>query len=142
MDEKGMAGSLKNVEWESVDMATVPQEDMDKWEEAWSKFFLKHTKEELFREATKRQFLLLPCNTCADVMEDEQLAARDYWMKVHHDELGAEITYPGAPYKLSLTPWRIQRRAPMIGEHNKEIYQEELGLSTDKLILLRQAGII
>ena len=137
-----MAGPLEGVEWESVDMATVPQEDIDKWEKAWSAFFLMHTREELHREAIKRHFLLLPCNTTVEIMKDEQLAARDYWVKVRHDELADEITYPGASYKMSLTPGRIQQRAPMVGEHNAEIYQGELGLSTDKLNLLRQAGVI
>jgi crotonobetainyl-CoA:carnitine CoA-transferase CaiB-like acyl-CoA transferase len=40
------------------------------------------------------------------------------------------------------TPWRISRRAPLIGEHNKEIYQEELGFSREEMLLLKEARII
>jgi crotonobetainyl-CoA:carnitine CoA-transferase CaiB-like acyl-CoA transferase len=39
-------------------------------------------------------------------------------------------------------PWRISRRAPLIGEHNQEIYEEELGLSKDETRLLKEAGVI
>ena len=40
------------------------------------------------------------------------------------------------------TPIQIPRRAPLIGEHNEEIYVKELGLSHDDLIALVEAGII
>ena len=52
------------------------------------------------------------------------------------------INLPGAPVKLSETPCVKRRRAPHIGEHNKEIYVEELGYSDEDLVLLRQAGVI
>jgi crotonobetainyl-CoA:carnitine CoA-transferase CaiB-like acyl-CoA transferase len=40
------------------------------------------------------------------------------------------------------TPWTLGRRAPMIGEHNHQIYLEELGLSRDELLLLKHTGAI
>ena len=52
------------------------------------------------------------------------------------------LTYPGAPYLLSETPWRIRKPAPLIGEHNLEVFEEELGLSRDRILLLKQAGVI
>jgi crotonobetainyl-CoA:carnitine CoA-transferase CaiB-like acyl-CoA transferase len=36
----------------------------------------------------------------------------------------------------------IRRRAPLIGEHNEEIYKKELGLSAEELMVLKQSGII
>jgi crotonobetainyl-CoA:carnitine CoA-transferase CaiB-like acyl-CoA transferase len=39
-------------------------------------------------------------------------------------------------------PWRIQRRAPLIGEHNEEIYLGELGFSKEQLTAYRTRGII
>jgi formyl-CoA transferase len=42
----------------------------------------------------------------------------------------------------SETPWRISRRAPLIGEHNREVYEKELGLSKEELTDLRAKGII
>jgi crotonobetainyl-CoA:carnitine CoA-transferase CaiB-like acyl-CoA transferase len=62
-------------------------------------------------------------------------------MEVEHPELGTSITYPGPFAHLSLTPYSIRRRAPLIGEHKQEVYQE-LGISPEELISLKEAGII
>ena len=50
--------------------------------------------------------------------------------------------YPGPPYKLSETPWRLKNAAPSIGQHNLEIYCDELGLSANDLDALTGAGAI
>ena len=76
------------------------------------------------------------------MLESTQLAAREFWQKVEHPELGTTLTYPGAFANASEAPPRISRRAPRIGEHNQEIYEQELGLSTEELKTLKQAGVI
>jgi crotonobetainyl-CoA:carnitine CoA-transferase CaiB-like acyl-CoA transferase len=40
------------------------------------------------------------------------------------------------------TPWKIYRRAPLIGEHNQEIYEKELGLSKEDMAILKANGVI
>jgi crotonobetainyl-CoA:carnitine CoA-transferase CaiB-like acyl-CoA transferase len=40
------------------------------------------------------------------------------------------------------TPWKIQRRAPLIGEHNEEVYEKELGLSKEQVTILKANGVI
>ena len=143
MDEEGMADALKDVEdWESLDFSSITQEKMEAWEEAIGKFFMQHSMTELHEEAQKRFVFLAPCYTPRDIAEDKQLDSRDFWVDVEHPELDTTLKYPGAPCKLSLTPWRIYRRAPRIGEHNKEVYQGELGLTNNDLVILKQAGII
>ena len=37
---------------------------------------------------------------------------------------GRTLRMPGAPYQLSATPWRMQRPAPRLGEHNAEVWAE------------------
>ena len=56
--------------------------------------------------------------------QNPQLTARGFFVPVRHDELGATLTYPGAPYVFSRTPWRIRRRPPLLGEHNEEVLAE------------------
>ena len=75
-------------------------------------------------------------------MESAQLAARNYYVQVEHAELGETITYPGAPCKMTETPCQILGRAPLIGEHNEEIYVKELGMSPRRLHELKQVKII
>lgn len=53
-----------------------------------------------------------------------QLVQRGFFVPVAHDELGLTLTYPGTPYVFSRTPWRIRRRAPLVGEHNDEVFAE------------------
>ncbi len=103
---------------------------------------MTHTKAELLDGAVKRNVMLYPVSTTADIMENAQLAARSFWVEIDHPELGTTITYPGAFVHSSEAPIRISRRAPLIGEHNREILEKELGIPGDKLIALKQAGVI
>jgi len=139
-----MAGALKEVkDWQAVDMSKVTQDEMERWEKAFRAFFAQKTKAELLEEAKAKHIYLMPSNTPRDLAEDEQLAARNYWVEVDHfDHLGTTVTHPGAPFMMSLTPWRIQRRAPLIGEHNVEILGAELGLSKQKLEALKASNVI
>ena len=143
MDEEGMADeALKGIDWDAFDMAAASREFHQRIEDKIGRFFAAHTKEELFTEAVKRRIMLYPVNTPADIAVSPQLAAREYWVEVEHTELGACISYPGTFLKSSEVSCSLRRRAPLIGEHNHEIYQQELGLSDDQLAALREAGII
>ena len=66
-------------------------------------------------------------NAPEEAFEDEHFKARGFQVRVQHEDLQREITYPGAPYVFSRSPWAISRRAPKLGEHDAEIAQE-LGL--------------
>ena len=143
MDEKGMATDwLKAQEWEKFDPGNATQEDFDRIMEPVAKFLLGITKKEFLEEAVKRRIMGYPVSTAKDIMENPQLKQREVWQELEHPELSAKITYPGTWVKLSQSLCGIQRKAPLIGEHNREIYVEEMGISEDDLVLLKQAGSI
>ena len=143
MVEEGMASEeLRQVKWEEIDINYITQEQEDKWEEEFTRFFLTQPKERLAKEGLKRGTLLMPCSSISEVVQDEQLKSRDFWVKVKHPELGDSITYPGATFKSDEAPWKIWRRAPLIGEHNEEIYEGELGFSREDLLILKQGNVI
>jgi crotonobetainyl-CoA:carnitine CoA-transferase CaiB-like acyl-CoA transferase len=50
--------------------------------------------------------------------------------------------YPGPFVKASETRCEVSKRAPLIGEHNEEIYMGELGFSKEDLVRLKQSGTI
>ena len=137
-----MAGGLRDVNWEEFDLTTVEPELAEQWFETIARFFLTHTKAELYEEATKRRITLVPANSIADIFRDEQLSARNYWQEVSHTELEAALTYPGHPYGPYFPFGQISRRAPRLGEHNQDIYQNELGFSADERVTLREANVI
>lgn len=142
MDSEGLAPDfLKQIEWDAFDVTKVSQEEFNQLEETIGVFFRKHNRAELYEEALKRDMMLYPVATSQDIYEDPQLGARDFWTAVDHGELGT-ITYPETFVKLSATPCSIRRRAPLIGEHNQAIYEQELGFAKERLVMLKQAGII
>lgn len=76
-----------------------------------------------------------------ELMDDPQYRARGFFQAIDHP-LAGPITYPGAPFRMSETPWRLERAAPLLGEHNEEIYLGRLGLSKGDLVRLRGIGAI
>jgi len=106
------------------------------------RFFLTMTKREIYAEGLKRRIFLAPVATAADIADDDQLKARDFWVTVPHDTLGRSLTFPGPFAKMSATPIGSTTRAPRIGEHNDEIYRGLLGLSLDRMATLHAAGAI
>ena len=142
MDKEGMSDDfLREIDWDKFDMGQVTQEVWSHMERLMVKFFQAHTKEELYGEALRLNIMIYPVSTPKDIAGNRQLEIREYWLQVEHPELGETLTYPGAAIKASLTPTQIRRRAPLIGEHNEEIYGE-LGLSKGDLVILKQTGVI
>lgn len=144
MNEKEMAPDwLQEFDWVNDYSAdVVSQETVDRVEEVIGKFFSTMTMEEIFSEALKRKLPLAPVYSAKEICEEQQLKVRDFWQKVDHEELGCTINYVGCPVKLSPFEGRVWRKAPKIGEHNSEIYQELLGLPKEQIVLLKQANVI
>lgn len=123
--EQAAPDFFKEVNWDILNIAETTDEQLDKLMEPVGEFFLKYTKAELHEEASRRGIMLYPVFSSKDVVEDAQLKSRGFWVDVEHPELGTTITYPEAPVKFTETPITIRHRAPLIGEHNNEIYLEE-----------------
>ena len=101
----------------------------------------EHTMEEI-SQAAKREGV--PCSsvrTMKDLEVDEQLIDRDFFIEIEHPEVG-KLKYPGAPYKLSVTPWVVNRPAPLLGEHNEYVYCQMLDCTRQDLLKMKQAGVI
>ena len=106
-------------------------------------------KYELMREAHKRRgHIYGVVQSPAEVMESEQYAARGYFADMDnpaHSSSGKAIgaaKYPGAPFIMSATPWRQRGPAPALGQHNKEVFCGELGLTAAELGRLRATGAV
>ncbi len=118
-----------------------PIAEYERVKEAVTDFTRSHTKAELFAEALKRQVLLAPCTTPADLVESTQLAARDYFWHVPSPADGRDVAVPGAFAKLPRSPLASPRPAPSLGEHNVEVYGNLLGITPEELAALRGSGI-
>ena len=142
MDSEGVGDDhLRNMKWEDYDLMQSSQEEIDAIESPLARFFQTHTMAELYQGAVEKRIMLYPLSDSKAIAENPQLADRDFWVRVDHPELGASIDYPGPFMKASRTPCRIRRRAPLIGEHNGEVYGE-LGLNRKEIERLEGAGVI
>jgi crotonobetainyl-CoA:carnitine CoA-transferase CaiB-like acyl-CoA transferase len=133
---------LGEFDFAGFDVAGMTQEILDRLAEPTLRFFAKRTKAELYHRALTHRIQLYPLSTPADIVADPQLAGRGYWVDLEHPELDATIRYPGAFVQASETPAEVWRRPPLIGEHNAEVYMDELGLTADALVALSEAGAI
>ncbi len=105
-----------------------------------AKYLMELTKDEIFHRG---QALGLPCwptNTPREMFEDPHHRARGFWIAVDHPSHGT-VEYPGPPWQLAKTPVQVRRAAPLVGEHNLDVYGE-LGYSPDEVSALRSSGII
>jgi crotonobetainyl-CoA:carnitine CoA-transferase CaiB-like acyl-CoA transferase len=92
--------------------------------------------------ALQRALLIAPILTIEEMAQSEQLAARGYWRELHHPELGRAVRYPGPFGHFSKSPITYRHRPPTVGEHNQEIYVNELGMTEQQLAELRHKGVI
>jgi crotonobetainyl-CoA:carnitine CoA-transferase CaiB-like acyl-CoA transferase len=76
-----------------------------------------------------------------DILEDANLAFRGFWFQLEYPELQSTIPHPKQFIRSSENTVETQFRAPLIGEHNAEIYAE-LGLSMGQVIALKEAKVI
>lgn len=81
-----------------------------------------------------------PINSVDKVLEDPQVLAREMIVEVEHPIAG-NLKMPGVPIKLSETPGKIRRPAPVLGQHTEEVLKEILGLSNDAIEALREKDI-
>jgi crotonobetainyl-CoA:carnitine CoA-transferase CaiB-like acyl-CoA transferase len=74
---------------------------------------------------------------------DEDPATGDWglWPVVDHPRMG-RVRVDGLPAHLSSTDWRIERAAPLLGQHNGYVYGELLGLSQTEIDDLRGEGVL
>jgi benzylsuccinate CoA-transferase BbsE subunit len=142
MQKEGLADEwIMQFEWEKHDLATATQETQSRLEAYVEKLFVRYTKLELYYEGLKQDIKIFPAYSPKDVIKDPQLQSRGIWMNIEHSELNDRINYAGFFFKATEHPPEIPIRAPLIGEHNQEIYRQ-LGMSGEDIVRLKQASII
>lgn len=142
--ESGEARDLALPAWRKrlTAMEPLAAEERAYVEETLSAFCKARKKEALVAEAQNRGLGWAPVFSPGEIVESRQLADREYWVRVAHDDIGESFIYPGAPYRLSETPWRQRGRAPHIGEHNEQVYSGLLGIDAAELRRLKLKMVV
>lgn len=141
--ETGDDGGLNSPRWREKLAVPGPLErdELELVDTTIAAFVAKGTKLELVEEAQRRGLGWAPVLSPRELAENKQLAAREYWVTVTHEDIGEAFQYPGAPFRATKTPWMQRGRAPHIGEHNAEVYGE-LGLDEAELRRLRMRMVV
>jgi len=143
-EDKFDTDDLDAIDWEKMGYGAITPELMLQLGGPLGEFFTGHTRAELVQGSLDRRILLFPVATPAALQGHPQLEARGYFKEIEHPELGETVQYPGAFIKSGdgRDIAGIYRRPPLIGEHNVQIYQEEMGLSSSELETLKRSGVI
>ena len=95
----------------------------------------------LFEASGERRLVFGMAQDAGDMVGCPHLEARGFFHEVDHPMVGT-ATYPGMGAALSDYPAQAPTPAPLLGQHNREVYCDELGMSNDELLALRYAGVI
>jgi crotonobetainyl-CoA:carnitine CoA-transferase CaiB-like acyl-CoA transferase len=78
----------------------------------------------------------------ADIIDNPQLKARDYWVNLESPSTGAPVKYPKYFFLSNQTRNFVETAAPVVGEYNHTIYGNELKLSEQEIRKLEEADVI
>lgn len=141
LDAEGMAGELAEDKWKDPWYRVQP-ESVKVIDRVLANFTITRKKQHLYDEAVKRGLEVAPVNTVADIAVDRQLASKNVFVPVEHEYLATTSDYLRFSPILSESPPSPPRRAPLIGEHNVQVYQQELGITKREYSRLKRAGVI
>jgi len=113
----------------------------DEFDAIFMPWLLERTKQEITEMAGAIKLNIGAINTIEDVLNDKHLNSRGAFAEIEHPVAGT-LTYPGRPFVAPETPWILRSPAPLLGEHNEEIYCKRLGYTEQDLVKLKQIGVI
>jgi crotonobetainyl-CoA:carnitine CoA-transferase CaiB-like acyl-CoA transferase len=113
----GRPPELLDPKLENVQNRLPLRQEIDRLMEART---LNYGVQDFFDEFQSLRLAAAPINPPSAFLADEQTKQRNYVATVEHPHLGRH-GFPGDPYRFSASPWRIERGAPLLGEHQVKI---------------------
>ncbi len=121
LEAQGVAGPLSDPEF--ADPAHRASHYGEVWR-AMKRLAEKNDGETLYRLGQSAGLPWGVIRAPEETAEDAHLRARGHFVELDHPELGRHVTYPGAPFLAHASPWRMDRRPPLLGEHTDEVRGE------------------
>jgi crotonobetainyl-CoA:carnitine CoA-transferase CaiB-like acyl-CoA transferase len=115
-------------------------ERADELDAALLPWFLERTRQEVMLACQARRIPVGMGCTMPEVLADAQYAATGFFQDIHHPNTGT-VRYPGGAFHVSSAAG-VCARAPLLGEHNTQVYAGWLGLSPHEQTRLRSQGVL
>ena len=119
-------GIMGNPEWATDDRYTTRDARQRNSPSLWkllSEWSSNYSKHEIARWGQEQRIPCFAVNTVLDLLHDEHLAQREFFVELNHPEAGT-LKYPGAAYRFSHAELSLAARpAPLLGEHNRSILE-------------------
>ncbi len=122
------------------DNPSVRLENAEALGDILDQIFATKQKQDIFYSAHEKRFIYGVIDSPEETVDNPQIQARGYYVPLTHPEMG-EITFPGAPFLLSDSPWQAETAAPSLGEHNADVLGR-LGYDAQGLAYLRASEVI
>jgi benzylsuccinate CoA-transferase BbsF subunit len=113
----------------------------DELESVIMEWTLQHDPFEMTEKLQAAGVAAYPPLVNREVIENEQLAGRDFWVEHEHAEIGVK-RHAGIPYRMSGTPCEVRSAAPVMGQDNDYVFGELLGMSSAEIADLADRGVI
>ncbi len=103
-------------------------------------WLLEHSEEEVVQSWDDAGLIASKVHSVEDLMSTAQLKERRYFVEIDHPQTG-KLKYPRGPFAVNTTEWE-SACAPLLGEHNEEIFGQRLGYGAEDLRRLREGKVI
>jgi len=140
----GLVEALDNPEWTKSGMFDTQESresNFDALRSSLQEEAMKYDTAELFHRIQSKGTACAPICSAEQVFNSPQAKARNFFVDIEHPIAGS-LKYPGLPYKFSKTTPTTNNCAPLLGQHNEDVYCKRLGYSKYDLVKFRESGII
>ncbi len=117
-----------------------PDADGDRAEAHLTGWVAERTREEVVAELRAAGVHAAPVNDMRDLFADPQLKAMGIWRRIRHPVIGDHAA-EAPPFALSETPARIEQPAPLLGQHNRDVFCGLLKLTAEEFARKEAAGV-
>jgi crotonobetainyl-CoA:carnitine CoA-transferase CaiB-like acyl-CoA transferase len=114
------------------------REDLDRFLEEWT---LQHSPEEVVNLLQQEGVAAGVVQNAEDLAKDPHLMARDFFVPLEHPVLGKTVA-DASPIRFKGNPGDKWEAAPLLGEDNRYVFTELLGLAEGELSSYIEKGII
>ena len=135
----GAPEALLEERWYAPEAQYDPELE-EEFNEHFIPWCLERTKQEIWHVAQEAGVLSAPINAASDLAADSTLQGRGAFAEIDHPEAGS-LLYPGRPFIMGESPWRVRRSAPLLGQHTNEVLGA-LGYSEVDIAAFRTQGVI